>query len=163
MNVQELMTSHVKTCTPENNLAEVAGILFENDCGALPVVDELGKLLGMITDRDVCIAVGTNHRPAGELRVASLSTSACYFCRPEQGVVSALETMIKGRVRRLPVVGNDGTVRGILSLNDIILYAVEVTSRSKDGLNSAHVLLTLKAICQHRDALQRREEMRQAA
>src|SRR5262249_49818579 len=161
MKVQDLMTSHVRTCTPETNLAEVAVIMFENDCGALPVVDESGKLVGMVTDRDVCIAAGTHHEPLNQLRVADLGLGTSYFCRPEQELVAALDAMGKGRVRRLPVVSSDGSVVGILSVNDIVLQAAEI--RGAQGLNASDVLRTLKAICEHRDQVQLREEAPQAA
>jgi CBS domain-containing protein len=157
MKVQDLMTSHVRTCTPDTNLAEAAVIMFENDCGSLPVVDESGKLVGMVTDRDICIAAGTNHQPANQLRVADLALGTSYFCRPEQDIAVALEAMSKGRVRRLPVVSSDGTVEGILSVNDIVLQTSEA-SRGGQGLNSTDVLRTLKAICEHRDQVQLRDE-----
>jgi CBS domain-containing protein len=162
MKVQDLMTSHVRTCTPETNLAEAAVIMFENDCGSLPVVNESGKLLGMVTDRDICIAAGTNHQPANQLRVADLALGTSYFCRPDQEIAVALDAMSKGQVRRLPVVSSDGTVEGILSVNDIVLQASEA-SRSGQGLTSTDVLRTLKAICEHREQVQLRGEAPQAA
>jgi CBS domain-containing protein len=53
------MTSDVRTCRPETNLAEAVRDMWEGDCGALPVVSDEGRVIGMITDRDVCIAVAT--------------------------------------------------------------------------------------------------------
>jgi len=59
VKVQDLITSNVKSCRPETSLAAAAVDMWENDCGALPVVDGEGKVIGLITDRDIAIAVGT--------------------------------------------------------------------------------------------------------
>ena len=62
MRVRDLMTSDVKTCRPETNLAEAVKEMWEGDCGALPVVGDDGRVAGIITDRDICIAVATRGR-----------------------------------------------------------------------------------------------------
>ena len=61
MEVRDIMVQDVRSCHPDNNLAQVAEIMWKGGCGALPVVDESGRLLSMITDRDICIALGTRN------------------------------------------------------------------------------------------------------
>ena len=62
MRVKELMTSDVKTCSLDTNLAAAAKIMWDSDCGAVPVTDERGRVVGVITDRDICIAAATRPR-----------------------------------------------------------------------------------------------------
>jgi CBS domain-containing protein len=123
MKVKELMTSDVKSCSPETNLAAAAKIMWEGDCGAVPVTDDRGKVIGIITDRDICIAAATRSRREGEIPVQEVSSKTVYTCTPGDDVRAALETMKNRKVRRLPVVGQDGRLAGILSIHDIALQA----------------------------------------
>ena len=73
MKVREMMTSDVKTCRPETNLAEAVKDMWEGDCGALPVVSDEGRVIGMITDRDICIALATRGRSADRIAVREVA------------------------------------------------------------------------------------------
>jgi CBS domain-containing protein len=123
MKVKELMTSNVKCCTLDTNLAAAAKIMWEGDCGALPVTDERGKLVGVITDRDICIAGATRSRTEGEIPVQDVISRALYTCAPGDDVRVVLETMRAQKVRRLPVVDHAGRLAGIVSLHDIALQS----------------------------------------
>ena len=59
MKIKNLMTPEPRTCTRETNLAQAAALMLDADCGILPVVDEQGKLIGVVTDRDMYIALAT--------------------------------------------------------------------------------------------------------
>ncbi len=72
MKVQDVMTSEVKSCRPETNMAEAAVIMLDYDCGALPVVNNENKVIGMITDRDIAIAAATKGRLASEISVSEV-------------------------------------------------------------------------------------------
>jgi CBS domain-containing protein len=119
MKVKDLMTADVKRCSPETNLAEAAKIMWEGDCGAVPVTDEHDHVVGMITDRDICIAAATRPRTEGEIPVRDVISTAAYTCAPGDDVRVALETMKARKVRRLPVVEQDGRLVGIVSIHDI--------------------------------------------
>ena len=121
MNVKNLMTSETRTCTPATNLAEAAALMLDADCGILPVVDERGKLVGVVTDRDMFIALATRNRLAAQLTVGDVARSKVFTCGPDDDVQSALAIMKQHHVRRLPVEGFGGTVAGIISMNDILL------------------------------------------
>jgi CBS domain-containing protein len=123
MKVKELMTSDVKSCGLDTNLATAARIMWEGDCGAVPVTDERGRVVGMITDRDICIAAATRSRAEGEIPVQEVISKAVYTCAPSDDVRAALETMSIRKVRRLPVVDHKGHLSGILSIHDIALLA----------------------------------------
>jgi CBS domain-containing protein len=124
MKAKDLQTADVQTCTPDSNLASAAQIMWECDCGVVPVVDEHRKLLGMITDRDICIATATRSSAPADIQVRSvMTTGTLYSCRPDDDVRSVLATMGKYRVRRLPVVDRDNRLIGIVSVNDLVRHA----------------------------------------
>jgi len=142
MKVRDLMTSNVKTCRPETNLAEAGRDMWEGDCGALPVVNDEGRVTGVITDRDICIALATMGRSADRVAVREVAQSPAYTCLPDDDSSAALHTMKARQVRRLPVVDVGGHIRGILSLNDVVTHA--------GSASSTEVLSTLARICEHR-------------
>jgi CBS domain-containing protein len=123
MKVKDVMTSEVKCCSLDTNLAAVAKIMWEDDCGAVPVIDDRSTVVGMITDRDICIAAATRSRLEGEIPVRDVISTTLHACRPGDDVHAAMDTMKKQQVRRLPVVGQDGRLTGLISLQDIALQA----------------------------------------
>jgi CBS domain-containing protein len=129
MKVKELMTTDVKRCSLETNLAAASRIMWEGDCGAVPVTDERDHVVGIITDRDICIAAATRPRTEGEIPVKDVISGALYTCAPGDDVRTVLETMKARKIRRLPVVEQGGRLVGIVSIHDI---AVQSRSRSAD-------------------------------
>jgi len=151
MNVHDVMTDRVESCQPWTDLGEAAMVMWRNDCGAVPVQDPAsGKLQGVITDRDICMALATTGRRPGERVVSEVMATQPLTVHPDDDIEAALETMRRGRVRRLPVVSDDGKLVGMLSINDLILRASKLHSRTKSVVPADDVLETLKAICRHR-------------
>ncbi len=150
MKVQEVMTNNVRSCTPEATLAEVAVIMWEADCGVLPVVDDSGKVLGLITDRDIAIAAATKGRPVSDIRVAEVISGQVFSCHLHDDIKTGLKTMRHEKVRRLPVVNDDGMLQGMLCLNDIVLRAKEAKGKLVPELSYEDAMRTIKAICEHR-------------
>jgi CBS domain-containing protein len=143
MKVKDIMTRDPITCSPDTTVAEAAHLMWEADCGVLPVVDD-GHIDGVVTDRDMYVALATRNTRAANLRVGAVATKAVLTCTPEDDVHQALSLMKQARVRRLPVVGFAGTVLGIVSINDLVLAA-----GTDKGLTSEDVLEAFKAICGH--------------
>ena len=143
MKVKDIMTSGPRTCSPETNLAAAAALMLDGDCGILPVVAD-GKLLGVVTDRDMYIALATRNRLASEIIVAEVIQAPVYTCGPDDEVQAALQTMKQHCVRRLPVEGFGGTIIGIISMNDIVL-----ASGPRKPVREAEVISTLQTICGH--------------
>jgi CBS domain-containing protein len=123
MKVQDVMVKKVSVCESDNNLAQVASIMWNERCGLLPVLDSRGKVMSVITDRDVCIALGTRNLRASEVQVKNVSPPRVFSCAPTDDIVSALDTMVSQNVRRLPVIGEDGKLAGILSIDDVLLHS----------------------------------------
>jgi CBS domain-containing protein len=147
MKVKDVMTTDVKTCTPDTTVAEAARLMWDGDCGILPVVDD-GALVGVVTDRDMFIALGTQNERAAQLRVGAVATTTVAACPPDDDLQTALATMRHVRVRRLPVVGFGNSLLGVLSLNDIVMAAGK-----SDAVSYEDVVQTLQAICaQHHPA-----------
>jgi CBS domain-containing protein len=146
MKVQEVMMQDVQVCQPDMNLAAAAALMWEADCGILPVVDDGKTPVGVITDRDIAIAVGTKGRPPQEIRVGEVMSAQLFACAPDDDIHTALKTMREDRVRRLPVVTNEGVLKGILSINDVVLQS----RRGGKELGYDDVVSTFKAICEHR-------------
>jgi CBS domain-containing protein len=124
MRVRDVMERDIKTCTPETNLAAVSELFWSQDCGSLPVI-ESGRVVGMVTDRDIAIALGTRNSRPGDMLVRDVAVPRLYSCKPEDDVHDALRTMRTQRVRRLPVVDANGKLEGILCLGDLSLQAHE--------------------------------------
>jgi CBS domain-containing protein len=143
MKVKDLMTTDVKRCSPDTNLAAAAKIMWEGDCGAVPVTDERGHVIGVITDRDICIAAATRPSTEGEIAVRDVISKAAYTCAPSDDVRAALDTMKARKVRRLPVVEQGGRLVGIVSIHDI---AEQSRSRSaevsSDSVLDAFIAIT---------------------
>ena len=154
MKVQDVMMGEVKSCRPETNLAEAATIMLNYDCGVLPVVNNENKVIGMITDRDIAIAVATKARLASEIPVGEVISRKVYSATLDEDIHTALKTMRHEKIRRLPIVNSDGMLQGILSLNDIVLRAEEEKGRHHPGLNYEDAMSTIKAVCEHRPARQ---------
>jgi CBS domain-containing protein len=148
MKVGDIMTRDVKYCHPGDNLATVAMIMWENDCGAVPVAADDGRVVGMITDRDVCMAVGTRGRAASDITVGEVISLRVYSCRADTDLELAVAIMKRKQVRRLPVTDDWGILSGILSINDVI-------NHSKKGggdklVSHGEVMAALKAISEQR-------------
>jgi CBS domain-containing protein len=148
MKVRDVMVKNVKFCSPETNLAAVAEKLWKDGCGTLPVVEN-GRVLGIITDRDICIALGTRNQKAAEVSVKDVSLAKLFCCTPGDDIHAALQTMRAQKVRRLPVIDDNGMLQGILCLDDVVLFAEEKSAE----LTYFDVVETMKSICEHGELL----------
>ena len=160
MQVRDVVTKQVAVCHAATNAAVAAELMWKDDIGFLPVVDDDGRPLGVVTDRDLFIALGTRNQRASELRVGDVMRTGLSLCTPEDDVHTALNTMMQQQLHRLPVVDETGTLKGILSLNDIARKA------GTDGLSRDDVARALNAICAHpagSKAVQRQGRKAQAA
>jgi CBS domain-containing protein len=124
-------------------LSDVALLMWEGDCGFIPIVDTGRHVVGVITDRDICIAAGTRKRPPAHICARELMDHDVACCQTSDDVRAALLTMRQRGVRRLPVIGSDGVLAGVLSIDDVVVEAGSATS----DVSSGDVVDTLKTIC----------------
>jgi|SRR5271165_1456561 len=152
MLISQIMTRSTKACSPDMNLAQATELLWTAACGALPVVDRGNKVTGIITDRDICIALGTRNRLASEVMVEQAMSPSPYVCHARDDIHTALHTMRDRKVRRLPVVSAEGKLEGMLCASDVLLHA-----RHDDGSNPVlsyeNIVTTLKGIYCHSQAM----------
>ena len=145
MHVSEIMYSPAEYCYPETNLDAVAKLMWDHDCGAIPIVDESNKPIGILTDRDIAMSSFLNHKPLWEIRSKEIASNRPLFtCKSDDDIRNALETMEREKVRRLPVVNTNGELQGILSVDDIVFFTKQDTDLSYDDTVGA-----LKAVSIH--------------
>ncbi len=123
MNVGEMMTRQVRTCSPNDSLNTVAQLMWENDCGCIPVVDAEGKAVAMITDRDICMAAYTQGQPLMSMPVSSAASQCVVTVGENESMDAAEGLMQKHQIRRIPVVDATGKPIGIVSMNDLARHA----------------------------------------
>jgi CBS domain-containing protein len=153
MKTKERMATAVSVCRPEDNLAEVAAIMWNSRCGALPVVDAEDRVISMITDRDVAIALGTRNLRASDVLVKDVAPPRVFTCLDRDDLSHALETMVSQNVRRLPVVNDEDKLLGLISIDDFLLHA----EPGKAGILSLEALDALRTIIENRLRDHRRE------
>lgn len=146
MNVGELMNRSLNTCGPEDSLWSAAQKMWEHDIGSLPVVETDGRLLAMITDRDICMAAFLQGRPLSEIAVRSVMSREVYACRVDDALIEAEETMRARQVHRLPVLDAKQSLVGVISLNDLAREAEREAGRKGRELSAREVTSTLAAV-----------------
>ena len=123
MKIKDLMKTPTFTVHPTDNLNQAVKVMWDKRIGALPVIDEDSRIVGMLTDRDACMAAYTKGRALSEISVDSAMARQVHSCSADDDVGSALKSMRELGVRRLPVVDKRGHVEGILSVDDIARVA----------------------------------------
>jgi CBS domain-containing protein len=149
MKVEQLMTKDPVTCRPQDSLNEAARIFWERDCGCVPVVENGSQVVGMLTDRDICIAAYIDSRPLSEIPASVAMAKVVHACSPQDSVRQAEEIMRRCKVRRLPVT-DAGRLVGILSISDIALEAARERRKSNKEILDSEVGETIAVVSEHR-------------
>ncbi len=150
MYVRDIMADEVTCCEPTENLEFVANLMQDQDCGCIPVTDDAGHAIGVITDRDVAMAAAARHKALWEMMAGEFLTNGVYTCRPDDDIRAALGIMMQERVRRLPVVNTMGVVEGMLSLDDVIAFAERgVRGAGTPELSYDDAINALKVVSKH--------------
>ncbi len=125
MKVEKLMMTAVRTCHADDQASVAAQLMWEGDCGAVPVVDDASHVIGMVTDRDLCMASYLEGKPLHSIAVERAMSQDVWACQPQDDLSTAEKIMREHRVRRLPVTDGEGQLRGILSLSDLSREAMK--------------------------------------
>lgn len=152
MKVNEIMHANVITCAPETSLDSVARSMWENDCGAVAVVDAKGAPVGIVTDRDIAMGAAIQGKPLWEMCSHDITRDRpLHVCSADASVPAALELMESHEVRRLPVVGKDGRLAGMLSIGDVVNHTAGDSRRHRGEVDEDRTLRALKAVMPHGD------------
>lgn len=153
MKVEQLMTCDVRVCMDTDTLNRAAQLMWEFDCGCIPVIHANGdgRLLGIVTDRDIATAAYTQGKELGAIPVTSAMANNVIACHTGDGV-SQVETLMRdNRVRRIPVLDQYERLAGIISLNDLAQEAQREAAAGKHAeVTGQGVAETLGSICQPR-------------
>ena len=117
MKVSEIMTREPSTLAPTSTIGEAATIMRQDDCGSVPIV-EAGRLVGIITDRDIVVRVLAGGKDAKTTRVSEAMTADPVTVSPDTSVDEAQKVMAERQVRRLPVV-EDGRLVGLVVIGQV--------------------------------------------
>lgn len=146
MNVSAIMTRRVKTCRPGDALAVAARIMRDQKCGFVPVTDTRRRVVGVITDRDVCLAMLRLDAALTEVRIEKAMTTEVRSVRPGDSLEEAEHTMRTWRVRRVPVLDAARKIVGVLSIDDLALAASEGRGKRREPISEREVTRTLSRI-----------------
>jgi CBS domain-containing protein len=150
LEIADLMSRNVATCSPDDRLDVPAKLMWDLDIGCVVVINSGRRVVGILTDRDVCMATYTQGKAPQHVFVRETMAHEVFSCLPDDSLAEAEEIMRRHRVRRLPVVELDGRLVGILSLNDLARESARQQTRIQKDLTPADVSSTLAAICQPR-------------
>ncbi len=148
MKVRDLMVADVKRCADYCTLNSAAQTMWDEDIGCVPITDNEGRVVGMLTDRDICMAAYIQGVSLKEALVTSAMSKQVSCCRPEDDIATAEKLMLEKQVRRLPVIDADGRLTGIISLNDIALEANrEAELKKARVVSDSEIARVMAAVC----------------
>jgi CBS domain-containing protein len=152
MRVADVMTKEVACCTSTDPASVPARLMWECDCGSVPVVDpQTRRTVGMITDRDICMATWMQDRPPSAVQVWEVMSRGLHACAADDSIAEAERIMRSEQIRRLPVLDSNDRLIGILSLADIVRASERERTRPRREVAPEEVTSTLGQICQPRN------------
>lgn len=146
MHIKEIMSQPPVTCPVDYTLDVAARLMWEFDCGVIPIVDADGRLTGVVTDRDICMAALSQGKPLHELPIARTMSPHPVACHVDDSVESVEQLMRDAQIRRVPVVDVDRRPIGVVALNDLVRLAAHAR---KSGVDREFVE-TMAAVCRPR-------------
>lgn len=148
MQVKDVMTGTPVSCRLDTNLAAASEALWKQNCGILPVLNDQGKVVGVVTDRDICIALGTRNRLASDITVGEVVSGQLFSCSPEDDIQTVLRAIGELQVRRMPVIDAKGKLVGLLSMDDLVLHSNPQARGKAPALSHDDVMNALKKLYQ---------------
>lgn len=156
MKVSDLMTRAVCSCRAGSTLNDAARIMWEHDCGAVPIVDanDSSRVVGIVTDRDIAMAAYIRGQPLGSIPVEDVMARNPVTCEPDDSLEAAEQAMAEAHVRRLPVVDEGGRLIGLFSLAQLARAVSRADERHDEREHPLATQLgdTLSRICISRRA-----------
>ncbi len=135
-NILSRKGNEVVSISPDSTLLETARVLRENKIGAILACDPDGKMCGVISERDIVIAIARSGAGVLENKVATCMTTGVYTCKAEDTIKQVMEVMTSRRIRHLPVVGDDGGIVGMISIGDVVKERIFETEAEAEALKA---------------------------
>jgi len=154
MQVKDVMTTSPGTCSVGDMANEAARIMWDRDCGSVPVIDAAGHVIGIVTDRDICMAAYFQGRPLSAIPLDSIMTREVCTCSEQEDLTEAERLMRAWRVRRLPVTNDKGSISGIVSLSDVTQRVTSTGGLQQTRGESRELLETLAVVSEPRNHAQ---------
>lgn len=153
MKVEQLMTKKVVSCRGDETLSDAARVMWEHDCGFVPIVESAdnARVVGVVTDRDVCMATYTRGLAPSEVWIRDVMSTGVRQCKPSDTLAAAEEAMREAQIHRLPVVDEAGQLLGVISLADIARQAAREAGAKRRAVSAAEIGETLAAIRKPRE------------
>lgn len=149
MEARDLMQHVRRTCGPQESLNYAAQIMWEDDCGCVPIVDGAGTLIGIITDRDIAMAAYTRGRRLTEISVVDTMARRVFSCEAGTPLNVAQQLMREHGLRRLPVVDANGKFVGLLTLKDLGRVAAQAADSTTSAVDVGELVETVAAVTGH--------------
>ena len=136
MRIRHAMTKDPSCCVPSDTAQKAAMIMRAEDAGVVPVIEneQSQKIVGVVTDRDLCMNVVAEGRDPRTVRTEECMTTAVVTCSPNDSIEKATELMRENQIRRIPVVNEQGELQGIVSLADVVGRGEIKTTQTHDTL-----------------------------
>jgi CBS domain-containing protein len=150
MLAKHIMSQPVSVCQLSDNLDQAARLMWEDDCGAVPVIDAGGRAVAMLTDRDICMAAYTQGKALKQIGVSTAMSRSLHACLPDDPLEQVEQLMMEHQLRRIPVLDDDGHPVGILALNDLARAANRQHPAAPDGPAAVSLMAaarTMAAVC----------------
>ena len=149
MKVQSVMTARsLKHCSPETKLHNAAKLMQTGNCGALPVVDKNKKVVGIVTDRDIALALAKKQpKSRAMINVSQIMSENVHTVNTSDEIETALREMRTNKIGRLPVVDKKGKLKGILSMHNLLAHSLngetEFGSTTETGESIAKTIMAI--------------------
>jgi CBS domain-containing protein len=147
MKIRDLMTKQVASVRTTDSAAVAARLMWDCDCGAVPVLDDQGRAIAMITDRDICIAALMRDSAPSAIPVSEAMSRDLQSCGPDDSVATAEKMMRTYQIRRIPILDRERRLLGVLSLADIVRATERKRGRTKREVAPEEIAATLANIC----------------
>ncbi len=154
MKIKDIMVTEVASCSAQTSLQDIATLMWNNDCGAIPLVDAEERPIGIVTDRDIAMGAALQHRPLWELSGDNVTHGREIFCcRPDDDISDALTLMESQEIRRLPVINQFDQLCGMVSMGDIVSFTRSGRARKGEviAISAGDTLGFLKHVSGHHD------------
>lgn len=130
------MTADAGFCFAEESLTRAVEIMWQRDCGSVPIVDAEMKVIGMITDRDIAVAVNMKNKKASQIKIGEVIGNVVFTCLEKDDAENVLKKMRRAKIKRLPVVNENNALVGIVSISDLILKTPKLKKEVYSALKS---------------------------